>query len=110
MIYPDNYENKIGFDEVRTLLRERCLSSLGCEKVDELAFSADSDVVGEWLGEVHELRHLMETDNDFPLDNFFDMRQAVARIRLAGTHFDEQELFDLRRSLDTIARIVAFLC
>ena len=36
MIYPNNYENKIGFSEIRTLLKERCLSSLGREMVDEM--------------------------------------------------------------------------
>ena len=38
MIYPDNFESKIGFDEIRTLLRERCLSTLGKEMVDIYPF------------------------------------------------------------------------
>ena len=36
MIYPKNFEQKIGFDEIRHLLREQCLSTLGKEKVDEI--------------------------------------------------------------------------
>ncbi len=109
MIYPNNYEHKIGFSEIRTLLRERCLSSLGREKVDEMAFSADVGVVNEWLCQVREFRRLQETSDDFPLQYFFDVREAVARIRLAGTHLEELELFDLRRSLETIVKIVAYL-
>ena len=109
MIYPNNYENKIGFNDIRSLLKERCLSSLGREMVDEITFSADCDEVNEWLEQVREFRQLMEKDENFPLQFFFDMREAVARIRLAGTHFEEQELFDLRRSLETIANIVTFL-
>ena len=54
MIYPNNYEHKIGFDEVRSLLREQCLSSLGREKVDELTFSSHIDEVTEWLEQVRE--------------------------------------------------------
>ena len=38
---------------------------------------------------------------------FFDMREAVSRLRLEGTHMEEQELFDLRRSLDTTCGILA---
>ena len=109
MIYPNNYEHKIGFSEIRTLLKERCLGSLGREKVDELAFSTDASVVCEWLSQVREFRLLMEKANDFPLQYFFDVRESVARIRLAGTHFEENELFDLRRSLETITKIVNFL-
>ncbi|MBR6121230.1 MAG: Smr/MutS family protein [Prevotella sp.] len=109
MIYPNNYEHKIGFNEIRTLLKERCLSTLGREKVDSLVFSTQHDEVTEWLEQVHEFRLLQETADDFPLQYFFDVREAVARIRLAGTHLEENEVFDLRRSLDTIVRIVAYL-
>ena len=37
------------------------------------------------------------------------MRQSVSRIRLENTHLEEQELFDLRRSLDTIHKIKQIL-
>ena len=109
MIYPNNYEHKIGFDEIRTLLRDRCLSSLGREKVGELDFSDDVQEVNERLCQVREFRQLTETKDDFPLQYFFDVREAVARIRLAGTHFEEQEVYDLRRSLETIHKIVSYL-
>lgn len=39
MIYPKTFEHKIGFDEIRTLLRERCLSTLGKEKIDDMSVS-----------------------------------------------------------------------
>ena len=109
MIYPNNYEQKIGFGEVRSLLRGQCLSSLGREAVDGVAFSADAEQVNEWLCQVREFRRLMEKSDDFPMQYFFDVREAVARIRLAGTHLEEQEVWDLRRSLETIAGIVSYL-
>lgn len=109
MIYPKTFENKIGFDEIRTLLKERCLSTLGKEMVDAIQPSGESDVINEWLTQVREFRRLQEEADDFPMHYFFDVRQAVARLRLEGTHLDEGELFDLRRSLDTINQIVNYL-
>ena len=109
MIYPNTFESKLGFDEVRTLLRERCLSTLGKDMVDAVAVSGDAAVINEWLAQVREFRRLQEEADDFPLRYFFDVREAVARLRLEGTHLDEAELFDLRRSLDTICAIVAYL-
>ena len=109
MIYPNNYENKIGFSEIRTLLKERCLSTLGREMVDEMAFSDRADEVNEWLQQLREFRRLKETTDDFPMQYFFDVRQSVARIRLANTHLEENEVFDLRRSLETISNIVVYL-
>ena len=109
MIYPNNYENKIGFSDIRTLLKERCLSSLGREMVDEMAFSDRADEVNEWLQQLREFRRLKETTDDFPMQYFFDVRQSVARIRLVNTHLEENEVFDLRRSLETISNIVVYL-
>ena len=109
MIYPKNFEQKIGFTEIRALLRERCLSTLGKEKVDEMAFTTDAVQVNTWMEEIREFRKIQEGVDDFPLDNFFDVRQSVARIRLEGTHMEVDELFDLKRSLETIISIVGFL-
>ncbi len=109
MIYPENFENKIGFNEIRTLIKQRCLSTLGKEEVDYIAFSTDADCINEWLEQVREFRRLQETANDFPLNFFFDVREAVKRLRLEGTHLEENELWDLRRSLETISGIVAYL-
>jgi DNA mismatch repair protein MutS2 len=109
VIYPNNFERKLGFDEIRRLLRERCLSTLGKEKVDEIAFSTDCAQVNEWLTQVREFRRLQTEKDDFPMNFFFDVRQAVSRIRMEGTHLEEEEVWDLRRSLQTIADIVKYL-
>ena len=109
VIYPNNFEHKLGFDEIRRLLKERCLSTLGKEKVDEIAFSTDAVQVNEWLTQVREFRRLQAEKDDFPMQYFFDVREAVSRIRLENTHLEEDEVWDLRRSLETIASIVRYL-
>ncbi len=109
MIYPKNYESKIGFDEIRHLLKEHCLSSLGKEKVDELTFSDDAVTVNDWMKHIREFRRLMQATEQMPMNYFFDVRESVARIRLENTHLEEDELWDLRRSLETIGVIVNFL-
>ena len=109
MIYPKNYESKIGFDEIRHLLKEHCLSSLGKEKVEELTFSDDAVTVNDWMKQIREFRRLMQATEQMPMNYFFDVRESVARIRLENTHLEEDELWDLRRSLETIGVIVNFL-
>ncbi len=109
VIYPNNFEHKIGFDEIRRLLKERCLSTLGKEKVDEMTFSTDGREINEWLTQVREFRRLQETKDDFPMQYFFDVRESIKRIRLENTHLEEDEVWDLRRSLETIANIVRYL-
>lgn len=108
MIYPKNYESKVGFDEIRRILKEHCLSTLGKERVDEIAFSADAAVINECLEQVREFRQLQQAVEKPEMNFFFDVRESVARIRLENTHLEENELYDLRRSLETIGKIVDF--
>ena len=109
MIYPQNYEQKIGFDEIRRILKGQCQSSLGQEKVDEIVFSDNAVVVNEQLEQVREMRRLTQAQEKPEMNYFFDVRESVARIRMENTHLEENELWDLRRSLETIGIIVTFL-
>ena len=108
MIYPSNFEQKIGFDQIRHILRERCLSSLGKDKVEEMQFSHIFGEVCRKLDEVEEFVHIIQEEDAFPNQYFFDVRPALHRASIVGMYMDEGELFDLRRSLDTINQIVRF--
>ena len=109
MIYPQNFEQKIGFDQIRTLVKGKCLSPLGEERVDDMLFSNVFGEIEERLDLVAEFVRLLQTEDNFPAQYFFDVRPSLKRIRIEGMYLDEQELFDLRRSLETIRDIVRFL-
>jgi DNA mismatch repair protein MutS2 len=108
MIYPQNLEQKIGFNEIRTLLKEKCMSSLGEEFVDKMNFSAHYTTINRWLDEVCEFIRIEEEEEHFPAQFFFDLRASLKRIRIEGMYLDEQELFDLLRSLETVQGITHF--
>lgn len=65
MIYPKNFEQKIGFTEVRSLLRARCLSPLGKERVDAMSFSTDAVQVNTWMEEIREFRRYKRDKTTF---------------------------------------------
>lgn len=109
MIYPQNFEQKIGFDQIRQLLKEKCLSTLGEERVTDMAFSDRFSEIEERLNQVTEFVRIIQEEDNFPAQYFFDVRPSLKRIRVEGMYLDEQELFDLRRSLETIRDIVRFL-
>ncbi|KAA6349549.1 Endonuclease MutS2 [termite gut metagenome] len=109
MIYPQNFEQKIGFDHVRTLLTDKCLSSLGEERVEEMAFSDNFEEIEMRLNLITEFVRIIQEENNFPDQFFFDVRPSLKRIRVEGMYLDDQELFNLRRSLETIRDIVGFL-
>ena len=109
MIYPQNFEQKIGFDQIRQLLKTKCLSTLGEERVDQMDFSDDYNEINRRLEQVTEFVRITQEEDDFPSQYFFDVRPSLKRIRVEGMYMDEEELFDLRRSLETIRDIVRFL-
>ncbi|MBW9278009.1 endonuclease MutS2 [Bacteroides fragilis] len=109
MIYPQNFEQKIGFDQIRQLLKDKCLSTLGEERVNEMNFSDHFEEVDKLLNQVAEFVRIIQEEDNFPDQFFFDVRPSLKRIRIEGMYMDEQELFDLRRSLETIRDIVRFL-
>lgn len=108
MIYPDNFELKIGFDKIRQLLAAKCLSSLGEEKVDEMVFSNEYISVIEYLSQTDEFIRIIQEEDNFPTSYFIDVRPSLRNIHIEGTWIDENALFDLRRSLQTIREIVSF--
>ena len=108
VIYPDNFEQKIGFDQIRRMLHELCLSTLGRDLIDDMSFMTDYDAILTALHRTDEMIKIEKSDEEFPTDFFCDVRPMLKRIRIEGTFIDVSELFDLRRSLETIRRVVSF--
>ncbi len=109
LVFPENFESKIGFDKIRELLKGRCLGTLGKELVDEIRFSSEFGQLTEDLSLVSEFVTIIQEMENFPTSYYFDLREALAKIRIEGRFLEVEELFDLKRSLETISGIVRFL-
>ncbi|MBN2805655.1 MAG: Smr/MutS family protein [Prolixibacteraceae bacterium] len=107
-IYPNNFEQKIGFDRIRQMLSANCLSEIGREKVEAIAFLTRYDDILHQTGLVNEFLIILRTSDQFPTNHFYDMRQALRKIKIEGTYLEVVELFNLRRSLETVRAIVNF--
>ncbi len=108
MIYPNSFENKVGFTAIRSLLKERCQSPAGVDYCDSMAFSTDYEVVKASLISTSELVTILESGEDFPLSGISDISQLLATIRIPGTMIPAQELTQVRKGLETIGGLVAF--
>ena len=108
MIFPENFEEKIGFDSIRALLKGRCLSSLGKSRVDEIAMSNNFELIKLNLSLTDEFLQILQSDEEFPVQHFFDLREALNKIEIEGAFLELQELFDLKRALEEIKAIINF--
>lgn len=110
MIYPHNFEEKLGFDKIRNMVRQSTLCALGAQRVDEMQFLTDRRALQHELSLLAEMKLLMErASQPLPTDCFFDLTPALKRVRLAGTFMETEELYDLMRSLRTIEALVRYL-
>lgn len=107
-IYPDNFEQKIGFDRIRQLLASNCLSEIGKEKVDAVSFQSNFETIQHLTELVNEFLIILREYDNFPTSHFYDLRKGLQKIRIEGTYLEVVELFNLRRSLETLNGIVNF--
>jgi DNA mismatch repair protein MutS2 len=109
MIYPDTFEQKVGFDKVRELTLARCLCELGEQRVRDAGFNTNPAIVFEWIEQTHEMKTICQMEDGFPTDGFIAVTPALRKLNVEGQWLDENELQQLRRSLDTIKQLLAFV-
>ena len=108
MIYPKNFEQKIGFDVVRNEINKRCVSPLGLTYAERMQFSDRADDVRRLLTQTNEFLAILQSKRDFPINFFFDLRAPLKAITAPGTFLSAENLFNLKRSLTTSGEIIAF--
>ena len=110
MLYPKNFENKISFDQIRGLIKERCVSQQGSELIDAMSFSSDFDVIVLSLTQIEEMMTLLtETGEGLPLGSLADLRPAFARTQADGTFLDVKDVVDLRLNVSTLRAVTSYL-
>ena len=108
MIYPTNFEQKIGFASIRQMLSEHCISQMGLERVESMTFSADKARILKSLEQTEEFIGLLQTGVPFPVRDFHDLREAFLRIQIDGTCLSVEDLFALKPSLNVIETILRY--
>ncbi len=108
MIYPHNFEQKVGFDQIRELIANTCNNTIGKAFVEKIRFSSKKDVIEKLLSQTNEFMQILSLGNPLPSNDYFDLRQEIARLKTPGTFIDQEALFELKASLNGINEIILF--
>ena len=108
MIYPSNFESKIGFDRIRQLLSDRCLSPMGKTMAGSVSFMYDENLVVTEVSKTAEFQQVLTFGEPFPSDNYLDISEILGKLKVEGSFPEVQELFDLKRTLETIRAVVNY--
>ena len=108
MIYPDNFEYKIGFAAVRAGIRANCVSAVGGNHCDEMVFMTDFKSVEPSLCRVAEMVAILNTGEDVPLHNMRDVDSLLHTLQIPGMFLTAEELSTLRKSLTAMEEIRSY--
>lgn len=108
MLYPQNLEQKLGFDRLREWLKEACVSPLGRAYVDKIRFSDNFGLVDKLVRQTAEMKYIMQSGQEFPSQNYLDATPYLQRAAIEGTMLMQDEFFDLKVSLATIRMCLRF--
>lgn len=81
---------------------------MGLELVDSIMFSHDIEIISFKLSATFEFQQLLRNEDYFPSEHYYKVTDCLNKIRIAGSFPEIQEVFDLKRSLETVKAIINF--
>ncbi|MDE5774244.1 MAG: Smr/MutS family protein [Muribaculaceae bacterium] len=99
MIYPDNFEQKIGFDTIRQLVLAECNSFYGKKAAEEMHFSNDFDVVTRWLSQTNEMLSIITGTADYPAFSPVDVASWLGQLKSEGGYVPAVRYLDLLKMI-----------
>jgi DNA mismatch repair protein MutS2 len=108
LVYPDTFEDKIGFSQVRQKVVDHCVTPLGSELAENLHASTIYEEVTLMQEEVVEFAEILQHHADFPELAPVDIRNAIRKGRIPGSFLDVPEWLDVRRMLGSVRQIEVF--
>ncbi len=109
MLYPQNIEQKLGFDRIRERLNELCVSTLGRAFVEKIRFSDNYDQIQKMIRQVDEMKNILQFEPQaFPSQNYLDVNYQLSKASIEGAFLTEEEFFNVKLSLRTIQECLRF--
>jgi DNA mismatch repair protein MutS2 len=108
MLYPENSIDKLGFTEVKELIKVHCLSIMGQQMVDKIQVMSNYDLISKFLSQAHEFKNILQNDATLPIQHFFDIKALANKARLEGAFLTEEEFYQVLASLTTVFAVIAY--
>ncbi|MDD3010644.1 MAG: Smr/MutS family protein [Bacteroidales bacterium] len=108
VIYPENFEVKTGFDKLRIMVENACISDAGVAATQRMKASFAYDTLLHKLRETEEFRQILLLGEPFPAQDYFDLTDDLTALKLPGTFPEVEMLGFFKASLLTLAGISHF--
>ena len=96
MFYPENFEEKIGFDALRQRLTDHCISEMGREIIHDIQYIDSFEEIQKKLLEINEFKEILLLDDPFPAQDYYDLRPTLTRIAIRRKEFPKMRISKAR--------------
>ncbi len=101
-------EAKLGFDKIRRIISDRCLTDYAADRVEKEEFTTDRSSIMTRLALTDEMRLIMMFEDSFPTTGYIDAVPFLEPLLKAGSSIDTLSLAKLKTATDTIRKILHF--
>ena len=108
MLYPINSVDKLGFTEIKELIKAHCLSIMGQQMVDRIQVMNNFDQIRKFLSQASEFKNILVNDEALPIHHFFDIKSLANKARIEGAFLTEEEFFQVQASLSTVFAVINY--
>src|SRR6195952_3611987 len=108
MLYPLNSVDKLGFTEIKELIKAHCLSIMGQQMVDKIQVMNNYDQVHKFLSQANEFKNILVNDEALPIHHFFDIKSLANKAKIEGAFLSEEEFYQVPASLLTVFAVIAY--
>ncbi len=101
-------EAKLGFDKIRRIISDRCLTDYAADRVEREEFTTDRSSIMTRLALTDEMRLIMMFEDSFPTTGYIDAVPFLEPLLKAGSSIDTLSLAKLKTATDTTRKILHF--
>ncbi len=109
MIYPSNFESRVGFDRIREQIVECCTMQSAREVIAREGFTASLREVERRLRLADEMRMMITLEHGVDIGEQEDIRSIVDKTAVEGAYLAAEECLTLSRALRSASAIVRFV-
>jgi len=108
MLYPQNIEEKLGFDKIKNAIRKKCNGEYGQSYVDKIKFSSDFELINKLLNQTDEFVKILQSGVPFPRGEYFNITKYLVKASKIDAYLADEEFHELKLTLLNTENLLKF--
>src|SRR5690606_12621713 len=103
-----NAIDKLGFIEIKDLIKDKCLSEPGREMVAKIQPQVKLEQIDRFLRQTQEFKDILMNDAPLPVHHLYPIKPLAEKARIEGAFLIEDEFHRILLSLRTVYAVIRY--